>query len=93
MPIYTYRCRECGHVTEDLASVDQHADSVVCQHCRSSDTYGIIGRTAYHANETTKTSKLDSKYERMVDASMRNSASADPERLLKRMKPFKGTRD
>lgn len=91
MPIYAYRCRDCGGVTEQLAAVEQHDAPVACEHCQSPDTYRIIGRTAYHANEATKTAKLDPKYERMVDSAMRKSASADPARLLKRMKPFKET--
>jgi putative FmdB family regulatory protein len=86
MPIYSYRCRDCGEVTDRLLSVADHVDSVTCEHCQSDETHRVIGRTAYHASNNTKTAKLDPKYEKMVDASMRKSASADEHRLLKKLK-------
>ena len=92
MPIYAYRCRSCGEVTDRLFSVAEVEDSVGCEHCQSDDTYRVIGRTAYHASEATKTSKLDPRYEKMVDHSMAKSASADEHKLLKKMKSFKGAK-
>jgi putative FmdB family regulatory protein len=88
MPIYPYRCRQCGNVTDEFCSVADVPEAVECASCQSTQTHRVIGRTAYHASDATKTSKLDPKYEKMVDASMRKSASADPEHLLKKMRPF-----
>jgi len=88
VPIYSYRCRACGGVTDAYASVSDAPQSVPCEHCDATDTYKIIGRVAYHANEATKTARLDSKYEKRVDDAMRKSSNADPNRLLRKMKPF-----
>ena len=73
MPIYAYRCRVCGEVTERLMAVAELEDSIACEHCQSDETHRVIGRTAYHASESTKTAKLDPKYEKMV--STRDDAS------------------
>jgi putative FmdB family regulatory protein len=88
VPIYSYRCRACGGATDAYASVNDAPTSVACEHCHATDTYKIIGRVAYHANEATKTARLDSKFEKRVDDAMRKSAGADPNRLLRKMKPF-----
>lgn len=88
MPIYPYRCSDCGKVTDLLASIDTPDDPIECEHCHSWRTQRVIGRVAYHASDSAKSSRLDPKYDKMVDDSMRKSASADPDRLLKRMKPF-----
>jgi putative FmdB family regulatory protein len=88
MPIYVYRCRDCGEATEAFASINDPADPIVCEHCHGTNTHRIIGRVAYHASDNAKTARLDPKYEKQVDDAMRKSASADPDRLLKKMKPY-----
>jgi putative FmdB family regulatory protein len=88
MPVYAYRCRDCGGVSDAYASISTAPDSIGCEHCQSHATHRIITRVAYHASENTKTARLDPKYDKMVDASMRKSANADPQRLLRKMKPF-----
>lgn len=88
MPIYSYRCAACGDVTDAWASIADAPSSVRCEHCGSDDTRRIIARVAYHASEAAKSARLDPKYDRMVDHALKRSASADPDRLLKKMKPF-----
>jgi len=39
-------------------------------------------------SSASKVARLDPKYEQRVDRAMRNTPSADPDRLLRRMKPF-----
>ncbi len=92
MPIYSYRCRSCGELTDRLMSLADHADAIGCEHCQSDETYRVISSSAYHASEATKTAKLDPRYEKMVDTAMRNSTSADEHRLLKKMTPFTGAK-
>jgi putative FmdB family regulatory protein len=92
MPIYSYRCRKCGELTDRLMSVAEQVAAIGCEHCQSDDTYRVIGSSAYHASNNTKTAKLDPKYEKMVDTAMRNSTSADEHRLLKKMTPFTGAK-
>ncbi|NIP14725.1 MAG: hypothetical protein GWM88_08350 [Pseudomonadales bacterium] len=88
MPIYVYRCRFCGGVTERFDSVNDAPESVTCAHCDSAETHRVISTVAYHASEATKTSKLDPKYDKMVDHAMDKSTSADVDRLVGKMKPF-----
>lgn len=93
MPIYTYRCDQCGEVTEQLASINDIPVKVACQHCRGTHTHRIISSVAYHASEATKTAKLDPKYEKMVNHAMKKSASADENRIIKNMAPFSKAKD
>ncbi len=93
MPIYAYRCAHCGGVTDAYASIDAAPDAIECEHCASRETHRIIARVAYHASEATKTSRLDTKYEKKIDDAMRKSASADPDRLLRKMKSFSSAKD
>lgn len=88
MPIYSYRCRDCGEVTDVFASVQESAAEAGCEHCQSRATHRIISRVAYHASDNSRTARLDPKYEKMVDHAFQKSASADVDRLLKKMKPF-----
>jgi hypothetical protein len=41
----------------------------------------------------SKVERADPRYDRMVDQAMRNTSSADPDRLLRTLKPFSGARD
>lgn len=93
MPIYAYRCRACGGATDVYASINDPPVNIDCEHCRGHETHRIIARVAYHASDNAKTSRLDPKYERMVDDSMRKSSNADPDRLLRKMKPFGSGKD
>jgi len=88
MPIYAYRCDGCGEITEQVASVNDIPDHIACAHCGSAGAHRVISRVAYHASEATKTAKLDPKYEKMVDHAMKKSASADENRLIKKMRSY-----
>jgi len=88
MPIYEYRCRDCECLTDKYFPDTNAPAALSCKHCGGPDTHRIVSGAVYHASETTKTSKLDPKYEKMVDQAMRKSSSADPERILRKMKPF-----
>ena len=93
MPIYAYRCGACGEVTEAYAKVRDAPKRITCEKCGANDAHRIISRVAYHASESAKTSRLDPKYEKMADDAAKKSASADPMRLLKKMKPYSGAKD
>jgi hypothetical protein len=41
-----------------------------------------------HRSSASKAARLDPKYDRMVDRAMRNTPEGDPDRVLKRLKPF-----
>ena len=93
MPIYAYRCVECDEVTDVYAKVGAAPQTTRCERCGAEGAKRIISRVAYHASEASKTARLDPKYEKMADDAYKKSASADPNRLLKKMKPFDGARD
>lgn len=88
MPIYEYRCRGCGKLSSVLCSVNDRPPSVDCEHCGGGNTYRVISRGAYHQSEADKTSALDPKYSNMVDHALKSTPKADPNRLLRKMKPF-----
>ena len=39
-------------------------------------------------SSASKVARLDPKYEKMVDAAMKNTPEGDPDRVLRRLKPF-----
>jgi len=88
MPIYEYRCRVCKDLTDKYFPNTDAPDSLQCKHCSSNNTHRIVSGAVYHASEATKTAKLDPKYEKMVDRAMQNSRSADPDRILRKLRPF-----
>ena len=92
MPIYAYRCSQCGLTTDHLAAVGAAPEQIRCAHCDSEDTHKIIASVAYHASEATKAAKLDPKYDKMVDHAMKKSSSANEHRLIDRMQSFKGAK-
>lgn len=56
---------------------------LACDACGGTATR-IISRTAVRLSSGSKVGRLDPKYDSMVDRAMRNTADADPNRLLNR---------
>ena len=88
MPLYPYRCRDCGAVTELLWSGFEPPEQVRCDACESTSTHRVIGVNAYHRSDAQKTARLDPKYDRLVDATARAADATSERHLLGRMKPF-----
>lgn len=42
MPIYEYRCKECGHVSEIMESIGSHSDDLICKNCGSDNLVKIL---------------------------------------------------
>ena len=91
MPLYEYRCPACGRITSVVSSVASYQPTVRCAFCRD-DSRGpavrIISRTAVHRSKASKLERLDPKYDAMVDRAMSGTGAAEPDRLLRKMKPF-----
>lgn len=87
MPIYEYQCPDCERLTDKYYPNINAPTELTCKFC-SKSARRIVSGAAYHASEETKTSKLDPRYEKLVDRAMRNSSAADPERILRRTRPF-----
>ena len=83
MPIYEYRCRRCRAVTDCLAAVAAMPAQMACGACGATATR-IVSRTVVRLSAGSKVGRLDPRYDGMVDRAMRNTANADPERLLNR---------
>lgn len=55
MPIYEYRCSDCGKVSEILL-VGVHSDdeTVACKHCGSSDLTRILSVSSFTFTDSTR---------------------------------------
>ena len=87
MPTYEYRCSACGAVTSVLLRVTEHTRTRVCDHC-GAEAHAIVSRPSVHLSKQSKLDRLDPKYDKMVDRAMKNTPNAEPDRLLKKLKPF-----
>ena len=83
MPLYEYRCGECDGITSRLAPVHDIAPNAECPHCGGL-AQRIVSRPSVHLSKRSKVGRLDPKYDRAVDQAMRNTATADPDRLINR---------
>ncbi len=44
MPLYDYRCKDCGHQFEELVSAwDEDDDDIVCSRCSARNTERLMG--------------------------------------------------
>ncbi len=87
MPVYEYRCTGCGKLTDVVCGVSEMQTTVPCAEC-GEPADQIISRTSVHLSKASKLDRLDPKYDRMVDKAMATTQNAEPDRILKRMKPF-----
>lgn len=83
MPVYEYRCPDCRAVTGHFASLRDMPGQVPCGHCGGA-AGRIVSRPSVHRSAASKGARLDPKYDKMVDSAMRNTAAADPDRLINR---------
>lgn len=87
MPVYEYRCEQCASVSTHVSRVADRPAQIECEQCGAT-AVRIISSTAVKLSSASKVARLDPKYDKMADAAMRATAHADPNRLLKQMKPF-----
>ena len=83
MPIYEYRCSQCAAVTGHFAPVRDIPTQVACEHCGATAAR-IVSLPSVRLSAKSKVARLDPKYDKMVDRAMRNTQSADPDRLIGR---------
>jgi putative FmdB family regulatory protein len=88
MPLYEYRCAACDAITSLRCAIAARPKTVDCDHCGRPGATQILTGGAVHRDSASKAARLDPKYERMVDRAMRNTQHADPDRILRRLKPF-----
>ncbi|MEJ2067180.1 MAG: zinc ribbon domain-containing protein [Deltaproteobacteria bacterium] len=47
MPIYEYRCRSCGEISEIFQGVGEKDDPLRCQSCNSTDVEKILSPSSF----------------------------------------------
>ena len=89
MPIFEFRCNQCGATAEVLWRSDSDPSDLRCSACDSKDLTKVVSRPSVHRNMTSRLDGLDPKYDKMVAQAVKNTPEADPNRHLRKMKPFK----
>ena len=89
MPIYEYRCQDCGSASSFYLRTSKSTPPSQCQHCDSEKLQRIFSSFAYVKSEADKIAQLDPKYYKMVDQAMAKAPKdTDPEHHLRKMVPF-----
>ncbi|MFH2011644.1 MAG: zinc ribbon domain-containing protein [Pseudomonadota bacterium] len=56
MPIYEYRCNQCGYVSEILTGVGSNSDLTLCKSCGSSNLEKLISASSFVLSNGKRTS-------------------------------------
>ena len=54
MPIYEYRCNQCGKVSEILVGVGFDDEVFTCKHCGSSDLEKILSVSSFTFSDSSR---------------------------------------
>lgn len=87
MPLYEYRCSACGGVTTALKPTSDSSAPIACERC-GAEARRIVSRPSVHRSRASKVDRLDPRYDRMVDKAMSTTGHAEPDRHLRKLKPF-----
>jgi predicted nucleic acid-binding Zn ribbon protein len=77
----------CSEISSRVTAVGEAAPEVACEACGAAANR-IISRPSVHLSKASKLDRLDPKYDKMVDKAMSSTQNAEPDRILKKMKPF-----
>lgn len=89
MPIYEYRCQQCGEVSSYLLQTYGAEPKSGCKQCQSPELQRIISSVAYLRSESDKFAQLDPKYGKMVDRALARAPSdTSPDHYVNKMVPF-----
>jgi putative FmdB family regulatory protein len=58
MPIYEYRCKDCGAKSSFLVGMTATAVDIACQRCGSTDMEKLVSRCRYVMSEDTRLEKM-----------------------------------
>jgi len=88
MPIYEYRCRDCGHLSSFLLLRVDEPFIPVCRRCRGSSLERLLSRVNVRLSEETRFERLAAG-----DLDLEGLDEQDPgsvARVLKKMGPLMG---
>ncbi len=89
MPVYEYRCQQCGEISSFFLKTYGADPQSGCKHCQSPALQRIISAVAYLRSEADKMAQLDPKYGKMVDRALANAPSdSNPDYFVRKMVPF-----
>ena len=88
LAVYEFRCADCGELTSHWCTIADRPDTVVCARCGQPGAARIVSQASVRRSSASKVARLDPKYDRMVDQAMKNTPEGDPDRVLRRLKPF-----
>ncbi len=70
MPLYQYRCRQCGRESEILVRhVGGSDNEPACPGCGATALERVPAGFAYHRSLRSRLDQMDPKYDKMIDAS------------------------
>jgi putative FmdB family regulatory protein len=67
MPIYEFRCKDCGRLSSVFTRSIGASFEVCCQHCGSSNMERAFSRFAYHRSEQAILNDYGAEPERLED--------------------------
>ena len=59
MPIYEYRCRNCGKICSLLILKSEDEKTIRCSHCKKTNLERIMSRFAVHKTEAQRLAEFD----------------------------------
>lgn len=65
MPVYEYRCSDCGKKFQTLVGVVATQDDEKCPHCGSANTSKLVSRFARYRNEDDRIDEIADRMEMM----------------------------
>jgi putative FmdB family regulatory protein len=94
MPVYEYRCQQCGVTSSFYLRTMAAPPPTHCRQCGSPALQRVFSPFAYLASEQDKLQKLDRKYHKRVEAALAKAPpEADPNHYLRQMVPFSAAKD
>jgi putative FmdB family regulatory protein len=67
MPIYEFKCQECGRLTSVFVRTAGASSETTCQHCGSRRLERAVSRFAYHKSEQSILEEYGSEPKRLED--------------------------
>lgn len=56
MPIYEYRCNQCGEVSEILTGIGSDSDLPLCKNCGSTNLEKLMSASSFVSRDSTRAS-------------------------------------